>query len=297
MRLEGMRLIRRSLAEHMEDGDGAFAPRCLESEIVSIDVAGECHGGYVQRRRGSTENCQDVLVNRMVDKWEVEGRPKTIVKVPNLRHPTRTLVTKIRKAFEKRGAEVLDGTGNGKIKQQEFIRALQRDRKVSYSDTHDLIIGIERVKEGTDWPVCSHVFVVGMPKSLQLVIQLIGRAMRKKHDTYPGPHRDVAKAVFFVLVNGGNVLNSLSLDHSRHSLYLATFMADAQVGQQWLLDREIQRGITEGLSDSSCGKSEVAKAKGKATEPISHQTRSIVSLVAAQIAVINRDKGQLRLGN
>ena len=35
MQLPGMHLIRRSLAEHMQDGDGRFA-RYLESEIVAV---------------------------------------------------------------------------------------------------------------------------------------------------------------------------------------------------------------------------------------------------------------------
>ena len=48
--LDGMRLFRRSLAEHMAEG---FAPRHLESEIVALGQPGDAdHGRPVHRRRG-----------------------------------------------------------------------------------------------------------------------------------------------------------------------------------------------------------------------------------------------------
>src|SRR5205823_2918372 len=42
----------------------------------------------------------------------------------------------------------------------------------------DVMVGIQRVLEGTDWPVCSAVYCVGMPGSLNTVVQFLGRAMR-----------------------------------------------------------------------------------------------------------------------
>ena len=44
----------------------------------------------------------------------------------------------------------------------------------------DVMVGIQRVLEGTDWPVCSAVYCVGMPGSLNTVVQFLGRAMRPK---------------------------------------------------------------------------------------------------------------------
>ena len=47
------------------------------------------------------------------------------------------------------------------------------------------MIGIQRVLEGTDWPLCSAVYCVGMPGSLNTVVQFLGRAMRLKGPDYP----------------------------------------------------------------------------------------------------------------
>ena len=54
------------------------------------------------------------------------------------------------------------------------------------------MVGIQRVLEGTDWPVCSAVYCVGMPGSLNMVVQLLGRAMRPKGADYPAGQRDRA---------------------------------------------------------------------------------------------------------
>lgn len=52
------------------------------------------------------------------------------------------------------------------------------------------MMGIQRVLEGTDWPVCSAVHCVGMPGSLNTVVQFLGRAMRLKGEDYPADQRD-----------------------------------------------------------------------------------------------------------
>ena len=87
--LDGMRLYRRSLAEHMAEG---FAPRHLESEIVALghratksragQFTGEEAAAGLERSR-STAICR---------RWAEDGRPKAIVRVPPMRGGSGGLV-------------------------------------------------------------------------------------------------------------------------------------------------------------------------------------------------------------
>jgi len=76
------------------------------------------------------------------------------------------------------------------------------------------------------------VYCVGMPGSLNTVVQFLGRAMRLKADDYPALHRDRARLVFFVPCGGGTAPADLSIDHSRHALLTCCFVADHEVGQE-----------------------------------------------------------------
>jgi len=81
-----------------------------------------------------------------------------------------------------------------------------------------------------------------MPGSLNTVVQFLGRAMRPKADDYPAEHRERARLVFFVPCGGGTALADLSIDHSRHALLTCCFLADHEVGQEWIVLRELRRG-------------------------------------------------------
>src|SRR5260370_18777705 len=86
-----------------------------------------------------------------------------------------------------------------------------------------------------------------MPGSLNTVVQFLGRAMRLKGEDYPTEQRDRARLVFFVPCGGGAALADLSLDHSRHALLTCCFLADHEVGQEWIVLREVRRGIEAAL--------------------------------------------------
>ncbi len=108
------------------------------------------------------------------------------------------------------------------------------------------MVGIQRVLEGTDWPVKSAVYCVGMPGSLNTVVRFLDRAMRLKADDNPAAQRDRARLVFFVPC-GGAALADLSIDHSRHALLTCRFLADHEVGQEWIVLKEVRRGIEAAL--------------------------------------------------
>src|SRR5205807_2927859 len=132
----------------------------------------------------------------------------------------------------------------------------------------------------TDWPVCSAVYCVGMPGSLNTVVQFLGRAMRLKGDDYPAAQRDGARLVFFVPCGGGSALAELSIDHSRHALLTCCFLADHEIGQEWIVLKEIRRGIADVLGSPEQNPA-AAEAENDAAAPLAPEVRAEVELVLA----------------
>src|SRR5262249_50648907 len=191
-----------SLAEHMDDG---FAPRHLDSEIVALGRPGDTvTAGQFTGEDAPPPSYFESLVTAICRKWENDGRPKAIVRVPPMRGGSEGLIARLNPALAERDARVLDATGTRVEDKKRFLRALKAENRRTHSESQfDVTIGIQRVLEGTDWPVCSAVYCVGMPGKLNTVVQLLGRAMRPKGDDYPAAHRDRARLVFFVPCAGG----------------------------------------------------------------------------------------------
>ena len=90
--IDGMRLYRRSLAEHMAEG---FAPRHLESEIVALGRRGDrVSAGQFTGEEAPPASYFDELVNAVCRRWTDDGRPKTIVRVPPMRGGSAGLVAR-----------------------------------------------------------------------------------------------------------------------------------------------------------------------------------------------------------
>jgi hypothetical protein len=247
VRLDGMRPFRRSLAEHMAEG---FAPRHLESEIVALGQPGDTiTAAQLTGEEAPPSSYFDGLIAAICHRWADDGKPKAIVRVPPMQgRRSGELVGRLSQAFAAQGARVLDATGTGAADKQRFLTALEAEKSRSHATSAlDVLVGIQRVLEGTDWPVCSAVYCVGMPGSLNTVVQFLGRAMRQKGDDYPADQRDRARLVFFVPCGGGTALSELSIDHSRHALLTCCFLADHEVGQEWIVLREVRRGIEAAL--------------------------------------------------
>ena len=277
--LEGMRLYRRSLAEHMAEG---FAPRHLESEIVALGRRGD----HITATQFTGEEAPpasyfDELITAVCRRWTDDGRPKAIVRVPPMRGGSGGLVARLIHALQSHGARVLDATGTGAEDKRRFLNALATEKTRSHAGSHyDVIVGIQRVMEGTDWPACAAVYCVGMPGSLNTVVQLLGRAMRPKGDDYPEQHKDRAQLVFFVPCGGGSALADLSIDHSRHALLTCCFLADHEVGQEWIVLRQVHRGIEDALGPREQNPA-AADAENEANEPLAPEVRSEIELALA----------------
>jgi superfamily II DNA or RNA helicase len=277
--LEGMRLLRRSLAEHMAEG---FAPRHLESEIVALGRPGDAiTAGQFTGEDAPPPSYFDGLVAAICRKWVDDGKPKAIVRVPPMRGGSEGLVNRLLHALAAEGARTLDATGTTGEDKRRFLRALRDEKDRTHAASrYDVMVGIQRVLEGTDWPVCGAVYCVGMPGSLNTVVQLLGRAMRPKGDDYPTGQRDRARLVFFVPCGGGAALADLSLDHSRHALLTCCFLADHEVGQEWIVLKEVRRGIEEALGHRDENPA-AADAGNEADEAMDPEVRGEVELALA----------------
>lgn len=239
--LPGMTHLRRSLPEHMQEG---FAPRAFESEIVNFMT--EHQGPEAQPKGKRPRGYAASAAKAVLRKWEEDGRPKAIVRVP----PGRgRLVRKVVAALEKAGARVLDASGTERERKARFLEALATERSLTERESGiDVIVGVMRVLEGTDWPHCSCVYSVGIPRSIHTVVQLAGRALRKKPADYRADYRDRARLAFFVSCTEVEALADLSQDHSRHALLLSAFMTDHQVGQAWIVTAAVRRGLRRALA-------------------------------------------------
>jgi hypothetical protein len=280
VRLEGMRSFRRSLAEHMSEG---FAPRHLESEIVALGHAGDrITAGQFTGEEAPPSSYFEGLVTAISRRWLEDGKPKAIVRVPPMQGGrSGELVSRLIQALSAQGTRILDATGTSSADKDRFLSALEAEKNCTFATSaFDVMVGIQRVLEGTDWPVCSAVYCVGMPGSLNTVVQFLGRAMRLKGQDYPEEQRDRARLVFFVPCAGGTALADLSIDHSRHALLTCCFLADHEVGQEWIVLREIRRGIEAALGSRNDNPA-AADAENQADEPIDPEVRAEVELVLA----------------
>ncbi len=282
VKLEGMRTFRRSLAEHMAEG---FAPRHLDSEIVALGQPGDAiTAGQFTGEEAPPSSYFEGLIAAICRRWLEDGKPKAIVRVPPMQGgKSGELVSRLMQDLSSHGARVLDATGTGAADKQRFLTALDAEKNRTHASSEfDVMVGIQRVLEGTDWPVCSAVYCVGMPGSLNTVVQFLGRAMRLKGEDYPAEQRDRAKLVFFVPCGGGAALADLSLDHSRHALLTCCFLADHEVGQEWIVLREVRRGIEAALG-SRAENPAAADAENEADVPLDLEVRAEIELLMANV--------------
>jgi hypothetical protein len=275
--------------------DEGFAPRHLESEIVALGKKGDhVTAGQFSGEDALPSSYHDEVIGKICSRWADDGKPKAIVRVPPMRGGSGSFVARLIRALIAVGARVLDATGTTSEDKQRFLRALEAERgREDDASRYDVLVGIQRVMEGTDWPVCSAVYCVGMPGSLNTVVQLLGRAMRRKDEHYPKEYRDRARLVFFVPCASGDALSELSIDHSRHALLTCCFLADHTIGQEWIVLREV-RGSIESALGTPVDNPQAADAENEADAPLDPEVRAEVELVlaSAREQLVTNDEGR-----
>ena len=229
----------RSMAQHMEEG---YAPKNLKYNVIAIKGKKKVSHGQFTGMRSPPKTFVDDIAQTAVNEWKRLGKPKTIVQIPPVSGGSATIVKKIIRAFQKENQRVVDATGTDLKKKSNFLSFIRRESKIHWKDSEaDIVVGCQRVVEGTDWPACESIIRVGIPGSVTMIVQLTGRAMRKKDKSCPKKRRNLSNMVFLVPTGDGEVMRKMSLDHSRAVLMLSCFMADSQTGQKWLLEKELRK--------------------------------------------------------
>lgn len=246
--LPDMKVLRRSLPEHMEAG---FAPGRIKSEIVAVNVERVTAREFYGEAEVRDDSARAVMIRRMLESWAADGRPKAVVRVPPVRGGTGGMVAEIEAAFRGAGARVLNVAGNRREDKQRFLTALKDERARTYSESrYDVIVGVARVAEGMDWPHCSHVFCVGFPVSVHTIAQLLGRATRQKGEDCPEPFRGEAVLRMFVPCGTAGTVESMPAYHVQNVLLVCAYLANFQSGQTWNVIKEIGRGVVVPLGTS-----------------------------------------------
>jgi len=232
----------RTLAEHIDGGE--YAPgkldvrthlTCLRAETAA-QVAGDRLG------RGDTEaSCADT-----VRLWDEDGRPKAVINVP-LDACSREWAQALVKAFQAlpNPPRVHNAVGTDLEVGQALQVALREERGVKrFKDSKvDVFIACRRFELGTDWPLCSHVYNIGLTSSFSRILQMLGRALRNKNEIedYPERYRGLARFTFLIARSSKAVWADYFLRHTDHSYLLAIFMQDRKTGQTLL--REVSREL------------------------------------------------------
>ena len=234
--------ITRTMAQHMIEG---HAPKRLKHAIVRYAI------GYTpsdaQQMGNKMPPCEYLpeLVEKMTVAWIKDGCPKAYFTIPSSSverglSPNEFYTALAAELQNQKYASViyailgrcpviLNATGTKAEDKKRFRHALRSERKLTYSTAkYDAIVGIMRVREGTDWPFASHNSVVNMPRALETIIQLAGRIMRKKSGDHPS--RDLSKITWFVYDKFGK---NLSKKHSRSVLAMAALMADYELASSF----------------------------------------------------------------
>lgn len=176
------------------------------------------------------------MIDAILKHWLSHGKPKSVCIVPGAGSASWTKMFVA--AFRREGARVHDAVGPTVEQKRRLERILTSEREVKdFNDsTIDVIVACKRFDEGTDWPLCSQVYNINLPRSYGLVIQRWGRALRDKREVanYPEDARKLARITF---VLSGKIDRGALAEYERKSgetaLLIALFMADHNVASRF----------------------------------------------------------------
>jgi superfamily II DNA or RNA helicase len=229
---EGTKSYIWSMADHAMSG---FAPKDfrVHTEILEneVDTRGELFGDELSDQ----ENKNGQAYNRMVDRWIQDDCPKAIFIVPGKN--SKKWASRLEDELTRSGARVLNAVGVGTDIQEKLTKALKEEREVKdFGDSKwDVILCCKRFDEGTDWPLCSHVYNYGIPSSFGLTVQRWGRAFRDKSGIKGHSHPDSAHLVFFFSRVNRKNQELFEQYHHEYSCLLACYIS------RWTTAREFGR--------------------------------------------------------
>lgn len=200
-------------------------------------------GGSADRRDEGPAKVATAYARTMVARWVADGRPKTVMNVPRVSWVRRAdgrpgpLLAELLRAGVPRD-RVLDLVGKlAPAAEREAAERLKSERGVRrFEDSAiDVVLSCARFDEGSDWPLCSHVYNAKIPRSSRLIIQRWGRASRPKGRIagYPEQWRDAQVLRFFVASLPGEVADAAWAEHRDMSLLLACYLEDFAVARRF----------------------------------------------------------------
>jgi len=209
-----------------------------------VDDGFEAKGDFSDAKR-------KVMIKRIVDRFVADGCPKLVVNVPR-RSPWVTDLmgalqrsTKVRnalKALKRPALRVFDFTGGStddatRIAELEKLMFEDAEKCTHYCDSKiDVIVACARMNEGTDWPLCSHVYNVRIPNSMSLIMQRWSRASRSKnkYTGYPADYANTQTLVFFSPTVTGDAGANFWAKHRNIALATASLLEDYRVTQKYV---------------------------------------------------------------
>ncbi len=267
---EGAKRIYRSYSTHANEG---YAPKVINSKLIPVygeDITEDDRKGD----KISTIALAEQISEAQVEHWKNSDKPKLMILVPALSNAkddrdgvTYRFLEKLLERFKAAGARVFnaadayDDDGNAKnarvakdfhdILKKEKAAATNKDGGYEASEW-DVIIGSHRLREATDWPLCSAVYFVGMPGALWVTLQGAGRATRDKRwiKGYPQDWVDKVEICFFVPCASSEIVALVNDEHARSSLVTSCALADFTSTQQLLMLSTITAGIARSFRGS-----------------------------------------------
>ena len=209
-----------------------------------VDDGFEAKGDYTDAKR-------KVMIKRIVARFVADGCPKLVVNVPRRAPWVPELMgalqrsTKVRnalKALKRPALRVFDFTGGSaddttRIAALEGLMFEDAEECKRYCDSKiDVIVACARMNEGTDWPLCSHVYNVRIPNSMSLIMQRWSRASRSKNNYsgYPTEHANTQTLVFFSPTVTGDAGANFWAKHRNIALATASLLEDYRVTQKYV---------------------------------------------------------------
>ena len=221
----------RTLADHIESGEFAPSNVLIRSCPISMQAT-----SVEQLAGGAMAYASPESSKQIVDLWEKDGHPKAVVIVPPKR--SERWANRLMAEFTKRGVHVHNAVKGG-VRVTCALKALLRTERLVkvYADSKvEVILACARFNEGTDWPLCSHVYNIGLTHSFGLILQKLGRGLRFKGDIegYPEQHKNTTVLTFLVPSASSEVFDAFEQQHKDHAFLTACFMADVEIGQGYL---------------------------------------------------------------
>ena len=166
----------------------------LDMEVATVAQLEGNPKAFTAHTKSGNLSLEDA--HKVAQRWVEDGRPKALVRIGRVSGSQN--LSLLGEAFAAVGARTFDATGPAA--KVPFGALMKRERAVEryQASEVDVIFVCGRGTEGTDWPLCAHVYNLGLLVSLRFMRQLLGRTQRAKVlPDYPATWRDRSGLTFF----------------------------------------------------------------------------------------------------